>query len=325
MEIAEAKVRHPYSDTPSPKRFGAVSSLDPEFFSRIDDFAEALVEGKQDARYSPLWVGSELENAATVAMAALRKAQSKTGKAGPAFQRMAADVEIQCGLGRFFAWKFRAGVLFAIYERTKSSPALREALGAYRKAREAWVELAEAAKSVYRKDVTFGPEYFQRGHWLDRLPAIDEDIREMESLLVAGETESGGTRAAAAENAVTSVLQESALVHRPKLERFHMPPTLFRRGAALRIEVGGNGHHPKLMSVRLRFRHLNQGERWQMTEMELNENRYIAEIPAGYTDSEFPLQYHFELHREAGDAWLFPGFEPGWKGQPYYVVRGGND
>jgi hypothetical protein len=164
MAITEAKIRHPYSDTPTPKRFEAVSPLDPEFFSRINDFAEALLGEKADARYSPLWVAAELENDANAAAEALRKARAKATQPGASFRRMAADVEIQCGLGIFFAEKFRAGVLFAIYERTNFRPALEEALKAYRKSRDAWAAFAEGAKPVYRADVTFGPEYFQRGH-----------------------------------------------------------------------------------------------------------------------------------------------------------------
>ena len=33
----------PYGDTPSPRRFGTVSPLDPQLFSRIDDHADAAL------------------------------------------------------------------------------------------------------------------------------------------------------------------------------------------------------------------------------------------------------------------------------------------
>ena len=90
----------------------------------------------------------------------------------PEFRRAAADISIQSGLGLFFAAKFRAATLFGIYERSKYVPALERALGLYRKARAAWGSFATEAKPIYRSDVTFGPEYFQRDHWLDRLEAI---------------------------------------------------------------------------------------------------------------------------------------------------------
>jgi hypothetical protein len=42
-----------YSDTPAPKVFGNVSPLDPQLFSRINDYADALVSGKRSGKYSP--------------------------------------------------------------------------------------------------------------------------------------------------------------------------------------------------------------------------------------------------------------------------------
>jgi hypothetical protein len=138
----------------------------------------------------------------------------------------------------------------------------------------------------------------------------------MENQLVAGKIDPEGEKTAAAKRAVAAVLQKPTNVH-AKLEGFHVPLSTFRRGETLRIETGVA---PKVTSVRLRFRHVNQGELWQVSDMELKENRYAAVIPGSYTDSDFPLQYHFELHKGSG-AWLFPGLSPGWKGQPYFVVH----
>ena len=44
-------------------------------------------------------------------------------------------------------------------------------------------------------------------------------------------------------------------------------------------------------------------------------------IPAGYTNTEFPLAYYFEVDDSAGDTSLFPGFAPDLANQPYFVVR----
>ena len=90
MAIVDAKRKHPYSDTPEPKRFGAVSPFDPGLFYRVDDFARDFVEGRLSAKYTPLEVADWLDGLAAKA----------TGS---------ADIEIQAGTGRFFAAKFRAG------------------------------------------------------------------------------------------------------------------------------------------------------------------------------------------------------------------------
>ena len=60
MPIVDEARPHPYRDTPVPRVFGTVSALDPEMFSRIDDFAEELVAGRRSPRYSPLDVAAWL-------------------------------------------------------------------------------------------------------------------------------------------------------------------------------------------------------------------------------------------------------------------------
>jgi hypothetical protein len=73
------------------------------------------------------------------------------------------------------------------------------------------------------------------------------------------------------------------------------------------------------VSARLHYRHVNQAERWQSMPMTRSAQGFMAAIPAGYTDSPFPLQYYFELSR-SGAAWLYPGFNATLSNQPYYAV-----
>lgn len=327
MAIVDAKRPHPYGDTLSPKRFGTVSSLDPEFFSRIDDFAEDLFKGRSSAKCSPAQVAAWLLSHAEAAETALVRAKARTHEPASAeFRRVAADVALQSAIGCFFAWKIRAAVLFALYQRSGHRLALEEALKAYRQARTAWAKGAEDAKSIYRTDVTFGPGDFQRGHWLDRLPAIDADVADVEKTLErASSDKTTGTAppSAALDRAIKTVLSEERRPRRALSADFHRPPKSFRRGMPLRLEasVAHGRDASQLASVHLRFRRVNQAEVWQAVEMQREGTNYSASVPADYTDSPFPLQYHFELRERSGEAWFFPGLWPSWKGQPYIVVR----
>jgi hypothetical protein len=329
MAIVDAKRPHPYGDTLSPKRFGTVSPLDPEFFARVDDFAEQLAHGESGTKYSPAWVAALLEAEGAAADRALTEARTKVDDPRRAeFRRVAADVTVEIGLGRFFAWKFRAAILFALFERSGSRLALERAVEAYRRARVAWAQMAEGAKSVYRSDVTFGPGKFQRGHWLDRLPAIDVDIADMEKLL-NGSVSAKPAGAAASPNAINkaikAVLDASPERRPPVTGNFHIPRAKFRRGEALVIEasLAPGKAASKLKSVHLRYRRVNQAELWQGKEMDWDRMAYQATIPAAYADSPFPLQYYFEVRERSGEAGVWPGLRPGWKGQPYFVVRQG--
>jgi hypothetical protein len=218
------------------------------------------------------------------------------------------DVEIQAGLGLFFSGKLRAGVLYAIYERTGDRTALEQALQAYRGARAAWARLAERAKGVYVPDVTVGELTWLRGHWLDRLPAIDADIADMARRLESAKPSSGERVRAA----IAGVLTPPQRITPPCR---HSPPSGFRRGQALAIEVAVEG---KPAAVRMYYRHVDQAERFQTVDMAVAEGRWRAAIPASYTESPFPLQYYFEVVDRPDRVLLYPA---NLATLPYYVVR----
>jgi len=263
-------------------------------------------------------------------MAQLHGAKSNVRDArGAEFRRLEVDVAIQAGLGRFFASKFRAGVLYAIYEQTGHRPALVAAVKAQHAAREAWADLAETAKDPYVHDITYGYDYFQHGHWLDRLPAMDDDIADMEQLLKSATgtliqgRQPAKTDPKTIKQAMHTVFTKSKPDDHPPLANLHEPAASFQRGQPLTVVVANSkgNSFSGIAGLRLHYRHVNQGEFWQAAEMRRGREGFSATIPADYTDSPFPLQYYFQIRNDAGKAWLQPGLKPGWHGQPYYFVR----
>jgi len=314
MPIVDEAQRHPYGDTPSPKLFGQVSALDPELFSRIDDFAEELASGNRSARYSPLDVAAWLRGFAQAAADQIKKAEGQIGdRNDPEFRRVAVDVALQSGLGRFFAEKLRAGVFYAIHRRSGDVSALQEAVSSYRKARAAWAELVERAKPVYVGDLTFGLVAHLRGHWADRLPAMDEDIQDMEKLLKEAAAKGGGT---SGEMGRTVAALEGQKL---EAEVEHAPPVSFRRGTPVSIAL--TVRNRDAMAVRLRYRRVNQAEACVVADMAGGGGCFEATVPGDYTDSPYPLQYWFELRDASGEAWPWPGFNAELSNQPYFVVR----
>jgi hypothetical protein len=49
--------------------------------------------------------------------------------------------------------------------------------------------------------------------------------------------------------------------------------------------------------------------------------RFSGTIPAGVTDSAYPVQYFFEVRDGADRAWLYPGLDATLSNRPYFVVR----
>src|SRR5215471_1277569 len=221
---------HPgsYSDTPAPKVFGNVSALDPQLFSSPNDFADELLGGKQSAKYSPIEVAQWLDDYAEGAAKHLTAAATQLkDKANSEYRRLATDVAIQAGLGHFFAAKFRAAVLYRIFEQTQARAALEAALDQYRKSRTAWVEFADLAKDVYMSDITVGELPQLHGHWLDRLNGIDQDI-------VAVGTRLEGSKELTSSNLLTNVIRK--VLEGPQRQFLicrHTPPPNFAAGQAL--------------------------------------------------------------------------------------------
>jgi hypothetical protein len=308
--MVDAAHNNPYTDTPSPKTFGNASPFDPQLFAGVNEFAADLLEERRRAKYSPIEVAQWLQDLARDAAAELAKAGTpKTVEA----RRMTIDVGIQAALGNFFAERFRAGVLYAIHERTSDRTALEEAFKMYRSARDTWAKMADSARTVYVADVSVGELAWLRGHWLDRLPAIDADIANMAKRLDAP-----AAATMAAPQTKAAIAAALARPERGPLACSHTPEPHLRDKEPLYVELKA----PQIGRARLWYRHFNQAERWQTTEMlRLPESdRFRASIEAAYTASPYSIQYYFELGSSPGRVWLYPGFDATRANQPYYLV-----
>jgi hypothetical protein len=315
MSIPDPKNRNPYSDSPSPRVFGNVSPMDPQLFLRINDFAVELLKGERSGKYTPVEVAQWIEDYADYAAGQMVQAESLAiNKKSPEYRRLSIDVSIVIGLGRFFAAKFRSGVLFGIYEQSGDRSALAESLDYYRKARNFWADLAGIAKDVYKPDITIGENPSIRGHWLDRLPAIDEDISFMSAIL----DKLPANTAAPSGKVLSAIREAKGRPVRSFITARHVQPSGFSAGNPLEIEISFD-KAPE--SARLYYRHVNQAERFETIEMKLSGNTFKATIPARYTDSPFSLQYYAELKNGPDNAWLYPGFAKDLCNQPYFVVN----
>ncbi len=307
MPIVEGGAPVPYSDTAQPRRLGTVIPLDSQLFSTIEEHTNELLKGQRSGKYSPVEVAQWLEDTTAVADRELGIAAGKArSKDAPEYRRVEEDVRIQIGLGRFFAAQLRSAVLYEIYLHTGDAAAKEQAIAAYRRARTAWATMAERAQRVYRADITFGEIPARRGHWIDRLPAIDKDVAAMEAAHVEP-----------ARLAASAIRAATEQPRRVSVKCDHAPPQNFQPGSSVSIGLKPEG---AVASARLFYRRVNQAERWKAADMERDGHGFQAAIPADYTKSPFALEYYFELRRDAATAWLHPGFAANLGNQPYFVV-----
>ena len=302
----------PYGDSPQPRVFGTVSPLDPKLFYTINDYVDDLISGSLNGRYSPVEVATWIETFAATGCKALSTADAvATGRRTAAYRRAKVDILMQAGLGDFFAAKLRSGVLFRIYEKTKDPASLRASIERYKAARNAWAEVARVGTGVYMTDITLGEEPQLRGHWADRLPAMDRDIAALSDTLAS---------AAPVEASATNTLIAAALSSRtrPVAVAQHSVPLKFTAGATLPIRLTPARNTTE---VSLHYRHVDQAENYQVLAMQRDGSDYTGTIPAAYTQSRFALEYFFELRGDGAEASLYPGFVPELTNQPYFLVR----
>jgi hypothetical protein len=121
-----------------------------------------------------------------------------------------------------------------------------------------------------------------------------------------------------------AILAATGRPQRPSVRCSHTPPKSFQPGEAVAITLSF-AHletRERPSTIRLRYRQVNQAERWQAVDMERSREGYSASIPGTYSKSPYALQYYFELRGDPNVAWLYPGFDANFANQPYFVVAG---
>jgi hypothetical protein len=313
QSLVDAEHPGPYTDTPVPKVFGTVSPLDPQLFYRINDFADDLLKGERAGKYTPIEVATWLEDDAAAATEALTRAERRaTRKTSPEYRRLTLDVGIAAGLGVFFASKFRAAVLYRLFEQSGDRTALEAALRRYTAARAAWAGIVERTKGVYAADITVGETRVLRGHWADRLADIDADIAAVAAKADAAKPLPGG---GSATRAIAAAQERAA---RPRVTARHTAPGTYEPGRPLSLELSADETY---QGVRLHYRQVNQAERWQTVPLQSQGRLWRGAVPAEATSGSYPLAYYFEVKASAEVSGLVPGLSPALTGQPYFVAR----
>jgi len=304
-----------FRDNPAPFVFGNVSPHDSQLFSKMNDFAALLLAGKMEAKYSPLQVAQWLEDMANAAYQNLGTATSLIADKNDAdYRRFYHDIKIQSGTAKFFADKIRAAVLWHVYLASNDTAALVEAIAHYTTARNAWAKMAEEAKPVYVPDITFGTGKVERGHWADRVPAMDADIADMkEELANANGKKSNNMEGV--RKAINTVKTRPQLF---KVDVHHIPVGKFKAGEPIKIDLKLAG---EIKGVDLYYRHANQAIDWQVMPMGKVGDQYQAVIPAEYTKTRYPMTYYFAIDMKKDSIAIYPGLGENLANMPYFVVR----
>jgi hypothetical protein len=299
-----------YSDSPAPHNVSAISPLDPQLFSTIDQHAKDLVNGTKNARYSPGEVIEWLEMMVSTSTKSLATARAGAGSRAksPEFRQVEEDILIVNALGLYYANLFRAALFYSIYAQTGDPAAAAQSLATYRKGRDAWANMAERADKIYGTDISYGDIPVRRGHWADRLPEIDRDLTALERHF--------GDKPIQQSSSRTAIRQATKVSPRLTVDVEHTVPDPFHSGGDLHLTIAT---HATVTESILWYRHVNHGERWVSAPMQKTGDAHNGFIPGSYTSSPYPLQYYLEL-RTTDAATLHPPLNSTFSNQPYYVI-----
>lgn len=304
-------------DTPEPHTVGAVSPFDSQLFLTIDGYVDEVLSGRSSGRYSPADAAGWLEDLTATAQSGLSSAAVALAEQTPSFRRAALDIAALAQLGRFFSAKTRAGISYEFYVRTSLSSHLSEAVEHYRRARDAFRQVVDLTSGAYVSDLAFGDRRSERGHWTDRLEAVEQDLADLEAeraAVLGCVSEQSVSEQSVSDSRVSGLGTRSP---RPQLS--HDVPTTFEPGAGVPVTL--TLHERDECTVELHYRHLNHAEQWQSSTMEGEGPQRRIEIPGPYTDTPYPLHLYFTVQAPNGEAWVVPGFESSLTNMPYLVIH----
>ncbi|WP_433297365.1 hypothetical protein ACQPZQ_18430 [Pseudonocardia sp. CA-142604] len=294
-------------DTDDPKNWGGVSPFDPTTFYGIDGYVADVAAGRVTAKYTPIEVAEWIEQLVADGHAALERCREAADQTDPQVRRTLIDLEVLVRLGRFFAGKFRAAVDYSIFRATGDARCLESALAHYRPARDAFGEIVDVVEGIYQRDLRFGIEHSEHGHWADRVPEIDVDLAALEDELAEARTAGG------------AAVQLPPVPRRPVAPGVaHTAPPNFERGAPLSLSL--DVLTPGPVGATLHYRHVDQSESFQQVPMESSGGSLVGTIDGSYTASTYPLMYFFSVEHGDGGQALYPGLAADLSNQPYFVL-----
>ena len=170
-----------YTDNPAAHNVSAISPLDPQLFTSIDQHRRKSIR-QPDARYNTREVIAWLEALVATSTKGLdRRRDRRPAPATPEFRRAEEDILILNGLGPYYANLFRAALSLHHLRTDQLRPARSPSMPNRKRARCVGAAWPIARKAIYAADISYGSTAFRRGHWADRLAAIDADLRRSQN------------------------------------------------------------------------------------------------------------------------------------------------
>jgi hypothetical protein len=294
--------------------YAKAEGSDIQQFASFDEEAQMLLEQGETAKIRPAANSRWFEKVAAETSAAVAEAEKCVGShRNREFDSTVTDLKILAQLALFHSRRIPAAVNYRLFERTKNSQALADAVMQERSAVEAWRLLVAAAGDYYSDDLMMGVRGADLcGHWKDELAALEKGLAALERQQREAKP-NAATRPAPRFRPSASANEGTA----PEI--IHQPVTIAPAGKPLTLTA--EVRDPTGVKwVRLRYRSVNQHQDYRTLPMQPTgeKDRYRAVIPAEEIPPTWDLIYFIEAMDKAGNGHIHPDLN---RETPYVVVR----
>lgn len=272
-------------------------------------YVDAVVRGELRAKWTPFDVAQRLDVLANRTENALDAAKSAGIEQDYAdWKSTELDLMILADLARYHAGKMRAATHAELFKETKQPARLVLALNSMKSAADAWRKIIARTDGVYYDKLRM---LNVDGHWKDRLPAVEDDLRRLEKAVA---------EYSVVDKSLEALPGEEPLVNPPVIE--HQPITQTRSDRDLTIRVKVTSARP-LKRVVLLHRPVNQRVDWQEIGMKaLGDDLYEASISHKDITARFDHLYRIEALLKSGGGTLWPDWQ---QREPFVVVTVNNE
>jgi len=280
-----------------------IEPSDPTQFYGVEEYVAAALLDELDGRWTPFQIAAHLHGLADATRQQLEGVEPVTSE----LRGTLLDLNIQADLADYHAHRLTAMAHWHVFERTRRTPRLERAIEQMEKALNVWCQLSERTDGVYHDDLTFGRTDFEHvGHWKDRLPKVEEELRELTDrrdqtpLVDSGDEPIPGEEAYPEVAGIEIDLPKHVEAGQPLEIAMRVPATVETKEVICL-------HKPQLQT--LPFRH---------ALMTPHGESFSVEIAGQHVPADFNMLFMFELHLADGRSLRWPG----WRiGDPFVVVH----
>jgi len=278
---------------------------DVQQFMNVREEATSLLQGTDTAMRRPEETSRWFAGTSEAILAEVAAAEQAFGGRTNSneFRSTMTDAKMLAALARYHSWRQLGGVNYSLYKQAGDLAAFDEGIADERQAVQAWHELVAAAGDFYIDEMWFGTT--GRGfphHWKDELKTLDS---ELDGLLAERQSATAGTNGRAVR-----IPARDSNPRMPVVTFVQRPPAPAVPGRDYVVQVQATAPEG-LKWIHLRYRHVNQKEDYQTTDMapEAQTGRYAASIPAAFIDPHWDLMYFVEVVDRKGNGRIYPDLE----------------